>query len=230
MIEIITGNNRGACLEYVSSRSSDLIKEGRTLSRFSSIDETNDEIILNELLGQDLFTTKKVYILSDILLAPRVIEVLETQCDKFNDKYILWHEDAIPAQIIKNMEKIGTTIHLYKKKEEKDSAIFALTDAYARRDIKQSWIIYNQFIEDGMSSHQMIGPLWWQAKMLLLVEKSQNMNPGLSPYVYTKTKKLLPLYKKGEILKKALNLLSVYHNGHLGDDIEILLEKHLLEK
>ena len=105
MIEIITGNNRGACLEYISSRSSDLIKEGRTLSRFSSIDETNDEIILNELLGQDLFTTKKVYILSDILLAPRVIEVLETQCDKFNDKYILWHEDAIPAQIIKNMEK-----------------------------------------------------------------------------------------------------------------------------
>jgi DNA polymerase III delta subunit len=229
MIEIIYGNNRDKCLEILEERITACEKEKYQTSRLSLLDINDQQKIIEEIVGEDLFASKKLLIISGIFESEKIIEILLAHTDSKNtDTYIIIFETDIPKDVIKSFEKKKVPIHHHKHETERDTEIFKLTDAVAGRDIKRAWLVFRQLLDNGMVAHQMIGMLWWQMKTLLLVASTKT-NPGLKPFVYTKNKKALEKFTLPEIQEKTLGLLDVYHQGHMGDDIEVLLEQWILK-
>ncbi len=203
--------------------------EGQGFSKKNvSGEEYGEEEMLEMLLGEDLFSSRQIIVVSGILKFPSVVEVLcAWQEGDHPTKKIIWRESTVLATDKKIFKKAGIVLQEYKKTSIKDNRIFQLTDQLANRNTKQFWMSYQTLLQDGVSAHHMIGLLWWQMKTMILVAQSKE-NPGLAPFVYTKTKKAIQNYTPQELHEKAKMLVALYHRGHAGDAIEILLEKFIL--
>ncbi len=114
-------------------------------------------------------------------------------------------------------------------KKEKFNA-FLLTDAFLRRDKKSLWLLLMEAWKEGLSNEEIIGVLFWQVKILRLAERTKTPEEAeQKPFVYSKAKRALSNFKKGELDALATTLLSIYHEGHLGKhDTGIALEKWVL--
>lgn len=114
-------------------------------------------------------------------------------------------------------------------KVEKFNA-FALTDAFLNRDKKTLWLLLREGEREGLSDEQAIGLLFWQIKILRLVEKTASAEAaGQKPFVYSKAKRALSNFKKGELEVLSRELLKIYHDGHLGkQETSLALEKWVL--
>jgi len=111
-----------------------------------------------------------------------------------------------------------------------DFNIFALADALGTRDAFKSWKIYREAIENGMEPENIVGTLFWQAKsMTLALHARSAAEAGLSPFVFSKSKKYAGNYSDGEMKSLIGDLVLLYHNGHRGmNDLELSIEKLLL--
>ena len=108
--------------------------------------------------------------------------------------------------------------------------IFALADAVGSRDPFKSWTIYRQAVDDGIGTESILGTLFWQVKSMILAGKAVSAGEaGLSPFVFSKSKKYAGNYSPAELNSFALNLISLYHDSHRGAvDAELALEGLLL--
>jgi hypothetical protein len=66
--------------------------------------------------------------------------------------------------------------------------------------------------------------------MLRLAERTKSAEEaGQKPFVYSKAKRALSAFKEGELDSISRDLLSIYHDGHLGKrDIDLALERWVL--
>ncbi len=144
-------------------------------------------------------------------------------------------ENTFTKDILSKIDKSDAKTERFDTKAvfKKEWNAFALTDAFALRDKKNTWILFTQAIERGSSAEEIIGTLFWQVKTLLLIKGSKNPtaeNLGINPFVFKKALSASARFSEKEIATFNSRLVSIYHDSHRGlVDGEVALEQFLLE-
>lgn len=179
----------------------------------------------------------------------------------FGDKYLYvldnWSADSLAyEELIKNLDRLkesehrfvvveGTMLAPEKKKFEKhadkfeehksDTAksfnSFSLADAFAKRDRKLLWLLWNEALLAGNSPEELAGILWWQIKTLRIAQVGNSAEEvGLKDFPFSKAKRALGNFKKGELEKLSRDLLTLVHDSRLGKfELPLALERWILK-
>ena len=88
----------------------------------------------------------------------------------------------------------------------------------------------SQAIELGIEPEAIAGTLFWQTKSIAIANlASSASSSGLSPFVFSKSKKYANNYSKSEISELNSKLITMYHDAHRGmNDLELSIESFLL--
>lgn len=106
---------------------------------------------------------------------------------------------------------------------------FSMADALAKRDKKSLWLIYTEAKVEGLSAEEIIGTLFWQLKALRLAKVSSSAEEvGMKDFPFNKAKTAARSFKDAELQRLSDTLITLYHEGHLGSDIDLALEKWVL--
>ncbi len=82
----------------------------------------------------------------------------------------------------------------------------------------------------GVVAEEILNILIWQTKNLLFVSRGDDMkSTGLSPFVYNKSKTYARNYKTEELENISREFVTMFHESHLGLELEPNLEKYLLK-
>lgn len=107
--------------------------------------------------------------------------------------------------------------------------LFALADAMGGRDRKKLWLLLTKALQDGYEPEEIAGVLHWQARAMLAASRASSAREaGLKEFVYGKAKRYGSLWG-ADLSELSRTLLSVYHQGHRGDDMALLLERFALK-
>lgn len=108
--------------------------------------------------------------------------------------------------------------------------IFALTDAFLRKDKKSLWIGLQKARKAGITGEQIIGMFFWQVKALRIAARvGSAQEAGVKPFVYTKATRALGKFPKDEADAHSRELIRIYHEAHRGTrDIDEALEAWVL--
>ncbi len=140
-------------------------------------------------------------------------------------------EGALNAAEKKKITKHAVSAEeITAEKKERFNA-FLLTEALLRKDKKSLWLLLTEAWREGLSNEEIIGILFWQIKILRLVARTKNADEaGQKPFVYSKAKQALSVFKNGEVDQISRELLSIYHEGHAGKvDTNVALEQWVLK-
>lgn len=157
-----------------------------------------------------------------------VIEHLEV-LEQSGNTFVLI-EEALLAPEKKKFAKYAETIEEIKKPAGERFNAFGMADSLAKKDKKMLWMQLQDAQQEGVSSEEIIGTLWWQVKSMRVAQQTTNATEaGMKDFPYNKAKRALSNFKDGELETLSHSLLSVYHDGHLGrKDIDLALEKWVL--
>ncbi len=232
MLSVFFGNDvstvRKKAFEYVRT----LTKED-TLVTHITTDMYTEGMLVDLAGGSSLFGSAQVVLIDtpseDSFVFDAVMGQLAFMKESVNN-FILIEGPLLAAQKKKIEAHAGRVEEHTLPKTEKFNA-FALTDAFCERDKKKMWLLIREGESEGVTSEQSIGLLLWQIKILRLVEKTKSAEEsGQKPFVYTKAKRALGNFKKGELETLSRDLLKIYHDGHLGkQDIGFALERWVLK-
>lgn len=139
-------------------------------------------------------------------------------------------EGPLLAPAKKVYAKHATTLEEHKQVAAVRFNAFGLADALARRDKKNMWVLLQQAKAAGLSNEEIIGTLWWQLKSVrLAAQTSSAADAGMKDFPYQKAKKALSVYSPERIRDLSHGLLTMYHQGHLGEvDLDLALEQWCL--
>lgn len=85
-------------------------------------------------------------------------------------------------------------------------------------------------LKEGIVAEEILNILIWQTKNLLFVTRGDDMkSTGLSPFVYNKSKSYAKNFKSEELENISRELVTMFHESHLGLELEPNLEKFLLK-
>jgi len=210
-----------------------------------SADNWNASVIEGHLGGQGLFSSKYIIFLDRLTENEDAKEALPAFIPalKESSNIFIVHEGKLNAELKKSFEKhaekivtsdlpaVGRSFGSSSASGgRKDFNIFALADAVGSRDPVKSWMIFRQAVELGHEAESIAGTLFWQLKSMMLAAPAKSAGEaGLSPFVFSKSKKYAGNYSGTEIRDLAGELITLYHDGHRGiRDLELSLERMLL--
>ncbi len=215
------------------------LRTKRTDANFVEIDADHwsASAIQEHAGGQGLFSVKYIILLDRVTENAEAKEQIADLTDimKESDNIFIILEGKLNADLKKSLEKHAEKTVTTDVKEgvalvKKDFNIFALGDAIGARDSFKSWSIYRQAIEAGQEIEGIVGTMFWQVKSIIVASDAASAGTsGLSPFVYSKSKKYVANYSKEELRALAGELITIYHDGHRGIvDMELAVEKLLL--
>lgn len=146
--------------------------------------------------------------------------------------------DSIPKELEKKFTALNITMHVQAKAEKPkpkgDSRVFALTDAFLKKDKKMTWQIFRSLADSGVEAREICNTLFWSMKTLSLVGeavvKKETAIPGVHPFVFSKTKQLLGYWTPETLTEAIRGLVTLYHEGQFsGKEFDHLLEQYFLE-
>lgn len=150
------------------------------------------------------------------------------------DMPIVVIELDINSGVLKNLRMIATVeeFELGEKEEIPAPSVFALTDAFASGNRKDSWVLYRKLIASGSAPEEVHGALSWQARAMVLASKTKSAaESGLKPFVYSKAKRASARLGEVESENLSRELVRLLHVSRMGGgDLEDLLEIFLLKK
>ena len=196
--------------------------------------ENFSESLLRDALGAtSLFRTHEVVVIDTLSDVPEAYAVLLNFLPALAESENIFCviETKLTLKDRALFEKYAKKVTECVQKEVKTFNPFALSDALASRDKKTLWILLQEAWHRGSSNEEIIGTLFWQLKMLRLVERTKSAEEaGQKPFVYDKAKRALMKFKEGELELLSEDLLMVYHEGHTGrGDIALGLERWVLK-
>lgn len=189
-------------------------------------------IIVDLAEGVSLFGSEQVCVIDtssdDAEVFESVLECVPLMAESPN--HFMMIETTLTAPNKRKLQAHAETFTEISTDKKEKFNTFLLTDAFLRRDKKSLWLLLIEAWRNGSSNEEIIGILFWQIKILRLVERSKSAEEsGQKPFVYSKAKKALQNFTEGELDTHSRTLLSIYHNGHLGKhDIALALEKWVL--
>jgi len=231
MLAVFFGNDK------IKVREEALLYANKNKTAEQTVEKVEVENCLNgQLLGlaesETLFGEVPVYILDGVLGDSEVAESFFSNLEILSSSKVRFVliADKILAAEKKKIEKHTKEIFEFKKTEKEIFNIFNLTDAWLNRDKKKLWLLLQEAKMNGTSSEAIVGILWWQLKTLRLAQLTNSASvAGMKDFSYNKSKRALGKFKAGEIEKKSLELLKIYHDGHKGVvDFSLVLEEWCL--
>ena len=230
MLYIYFGNNTSEVRQKALARVHVCAGEGGQVTHITSDAYTIGSLI-DLASGASLFSEKQVFLLDTPSERTEVYEDimgnLELLKDSEHDFILIEH--AVLAGDKKKFSAHGESHEITAEKKDSFNT-FSLTDALCMRDKKTLWLLLMEARKAGVPAEEIIGVLFWQIKILRLVEKTKSAEEaGQKPFVYNKAKRALLKFKPGELEKLSRELLVLYHEGHVGKvDINLSLEKWVL--
>ncbi len=199
-------------------------------------DSWSSSMLEGHLGGQGLFANKYIVFLDRVTESAdakeEILKFIPAMQESAN--IFIVFEGKLNAELKKAFEKSAERLIECeaKKKSFFDSEfnIFALADSVGNRDAFKAWSIYRQAVDRGIESESILGTLFWQVKsMVLSADAKSASESGLSPFVYSKSKRYAANYTKEEMRKLVSGLIIMYHDGHRGiADLELGTERLLL--
>ncbi len=237
MIQFFYGNDAALKRRTKDAYVQDYLKKNSGVVRlqFSDVDFSTDSL-MPLVTETNLFSAKSLIELYNIFDteegAQFVLENLEAFKESQNNFVLI--ENVLLKDVITKIEKAKIKAdHFDIKTVKKEFNNFALTDAFAARNKKNTWILFTAAIEQGISVEAILGTLFWQVKTLLLIKTASKPTAeslGLNPFVFKKNLSACAHFTEMEIRNIFSRLVSIYHDSHLGIvDGEIALEQFLLE-
>ena len=198
--------------------------------------------VLDELISsQGLFSKKIVAFLKcpleNVEIKKEILKKIKTL--KESENIFVWVEKDLNA----SEEKIladASEKHLISNINVKDLPagqagkedfnIFALTEAFGRRDKFKLWTLILDAYQKNKSAEEIQGVLFWQAKSIALAKNEKTAeSAGLKPFPYSKAKQFGNNFSDEEIKKVIKKLVEIYHEAHLGNvNFDLALEEFAL--
>lgn len=236
MIYFFYGSDKDAAREKALALADSLLKKKPEAQVFRLEPDRWQTSDLDELIGgQGLFNksfivlsvslfeneeAKETFLsrLADVASSPNIFIVIEGDTDK--KTVLALTDEAEKAQVFEKKE--------VPKKESFN--IFALTDAFGRRDKKSLWLLFRQAVAGGSAPEEIHGVLFWQLKSMLLASQSESAEQaGLKPFVFTKGKSFAKNYSQEELAALSRSFVALYHDAHRGRfELETALERLVL--
>lgn len=185
--------------------------------------------------SQGLFEQKHIVVLDKIFARKEVKDFVLgalSEMEKSQSVFILL-EDALDAKTAASIEKHSAKTFSFgekKKKEWTESTNFLIADAFAAKDRRSAWVLFQKAILGGASAEEIHGTLFWQAKVILLAKKTKSAEEaGLKPYVFGKASRFAKNFTESELQDILSLLVKMYHDIRLdGGELVVELEKFLL--
>jgi len=182
--------------------------------------------------GASLFGGEQVIVLDTLSAKKEVFEDILLHLELLSESantFVLIEESLLASEKKKFVKYGKECVEVTAPKIERFN-VFALADAFSRRDKKSLWVLLMRAFGQGLSGEEIIGTLYWQIKVLRLAERASNaQEAGQKPFVFNKAKTALAKFKEGELGQLSRDLLSIYHDGHLGKrDLNVALERWVL--
>lgn len=232
MLQVYFGNDttrvRQRAFDYLHT-----VSDSSVPVTYITADQYEPGIITDSAGGISLFGEAQIFLIDTLSEDPvafsnirDLLEVMQTSIHWF-----IMIEGSLNATDKKHITKYASAVEeIIAEKKERFNA-FLLTEALLRRDKKSLWLLLSEAWREGLSNEEIIGILFWQVKILRLVEKTKSAEEaGQKPFVYSKAKRALSGFKKGEIDQISRELLTLYHEGHAGKvDTQGALEEWVLK-
>ena len=201
-------------------------------------DNWNSSILGEHAGGQGLFSNKYLVFLNRLSekeeSLSNLLEWLPAVAESDNIFVLL--EGKAKIELKKALEKnaartIVTDLPEMKRRPPGDDFnIFALADALGAKDGLKAWTIFRQAIDKGQETESVIGTIFWQLKSMVLAREAKTANEaGLSPFVFSKSKRYAANYSREELNELLGQVIVLYHEGHRGAvDLESGVERWIL--
>lgn len=236
MFYFIHGNNR----DEARKKANELVSLMHTkrpnaeVFKFSFEDFTLAK--LSELVGeQGLFDKKHITLIDGVFESEEIEEGVLKKLDeiKSSENAFVILEGKTNKEVLKKIEKRAEKIFEYideKIKKKEDFKVFAMADAFGRRDKKELWMLFLESQKRGIAIEEVHGIIFWQLKSMLLAGQSKDAtDAGLNPFVFSKAKGFIKNYSKDELEKISSELVAMYHEAHRGQkDFKIAFEQFIL--
>ncbi len=222
-----TQSVRKKAFDFLHTLSGDEVEVSRITA-----DTYQKGVIIDMAESVSLFGTGQVVVLDMLreheFAFEEILQIIPTLAE--SPTHFILIEGKLGAPEKKKVSASASTVHEIESVGKTEFNIFALSDALLNRDKKTLWILLMQALRAGKTNEELVGMLFWQIKILRLVEKTSSAEEaGQKPYVYQKAKRALGLFKKGELDALSRSLLILYHDGHLGKcDMSLQLERWVL--
>ncbi|MDD5050607.1 MAG: hypothetical protein PHV93_02585 [Candidatus Pacebacteria bacterium] len=170
---------------------------------------------LQEFIGSAGLFEKKFIVCMNFVCEDKerlstVIEKLEEMKETENLFLIL--EGKLDAKSLEKFKKYAFKVEQFEEEktfEKPKFNVFALSDAFGRRDAKGLWALYLKALEEESAPEAIAGMLFWKIKSLLLSGSNR--------------------YSERELEEISSRLVSLYHDSHRGiHEFEIALERFVL--
>ena len=198
--------------------------------------ENWNESQFDELISaQGLFEQKYTVVLDNLFEKKDIKEYVLDNISKLalSNQIFLILEEKTDIQTIKKIKKEAKQIQQFDKKENKkeEISIFSITNKLIHRDKKGLWVSYLDLISQGVKPEEIHGLFFWQIKNMILSYRSKNqIETGLSPFVYKNAQIGLKNFLKEELNKISSQLVEMTHKVRQGKgDLDIMLEKWILQ-
>ncbi|MDD5068907.1 MAG: hypothetical protein PHS53_01720 [Candidatus Pacebacteria bacterium] len=169
---------------------------------------------LQEFIGSaGLFEKKFIVCVDRIAENKEFLEILVEKLPemKETENLFLILEGKLDAKTLEKYKKYAFKIDQFEEKkfEKPKFNVFALSDAFGRRDAKGLWALYLKALEEESAPEAIAGMLFWKIKTLVLSGSNR--------------------YSQAELEKYSSDLVSLYHDSHRGiHEFEIALERFVL--
>ncbi|MDQ5883640.1 MAG: hypothetical protein QG654_554 [Patescibacteria group bacterium] len=192
----------------------------------------------NYIESRSLFGNKTAVILDSVLENDenrlkifKKIKEIET-----SENVFFFIESNLTKTDLKSIEKKVKNINFFdvtNKKEEKFN-IFALTDAFSRKDKKQTWVLLQKALKNNVPAMDIANILIWSIKNLILVKGKTGSDAdikktGLNPFVFKKTVPASKLWEENSLKKALKDIVFLYHDDRRGENLSTDLELFILK-
>lgn len=235
MIYLICGDDNSAVREKLHELLDVLSLKRPNAEIFRMTSEDWSEPKFSELIeSQGLFENKYIVVLDTLLgeknISAAVLERLDEL--KESENVFIFVQSEIESALREKIKKFAERVWWEDGEEikvKKDFNVFALTDAFGRRDKKSLWVIYNKALLAGMEPEELHGLLFWQIKSLLVAAGAKNAeDAGQKPFVWSKAQGFLKNFSRDELARISSSLVGIYHNARRGIvDFDVALERFI---
>lgn len=196
-------------------------------------DSFDESLFMNAVAGADMFGKQYVAVLRGLISGDRgpFVRLRLAEMAASDTVFVVIEESLSKAQSdeVKEHANEYKAVDLPKGRDEHFN-IFQITDAFGARDKKSTWVLLQKALRSTISAEEILNILIWQAKNLLIAEKSTSAaTSGLAPFVYEKSKRYSRNFKEEELKDISRALVRMFHESHLGLDVGPNLERFLLK-
>ncbi len=190
--------------------------------------DTLSSELLEKAAGASLFGGESAYLVRGILEegAEEFLSLLP-ELVRSPHLFILEEEGLLKAGKDAVIEAGGKVLEAKKEAAAEQSFnLFALADSLGSRDKKKLWLLLVRALRGGYEPEEIAGVLHWGARSMLAAVNAKSMeSTGMKSFTYTKAKRQAANFTPKELASLSRHLVALYHEGHRGDDMALLLER-----